>query len=108
MQYEPWMDKATPNDMPNDDLKFVAEKAGMKQALMLIFLLPGLNVSIPKNALRIVKERHIINEYDGTRFTINRLAVECESVYSKSCSVILIDYVPFFYNSKCVFRDTDI
>ena len=30
MQYEPWMDKATPNDMPNDDLKFVAEKAGMK------------------------------------------------------------------------------
>ena len=78
MQYEPWMDKATPNDMPNDDLKFVAEKAGMKQALMLIFLLPGLNISIPKNALRIVKERHIINEYDGTRFTINRLAVECD------------------------------
>ena len=50
MQYEPWMDKATPNDMPNDDLKFVAEKAGMKHALMLIFLLPALNVSIPKNA----------------------------------------------------------
>ena len=78
MQFEPWMEKATPNDMPNDDLKFVAEKAGMKQALMLIFLLPGLNVSIPKNALRIVKERHIINEYDGTRFTINKLAKECD------------------------------
>ena len=78
MQYEPWMDKATPNDMPNDDLKFVAEKAGMKQALMLIFLLPGLNVSIPKNALRKLKERYILNEYDGTKFSLNKLAVECE------------------------------
>lgn len=78
MQFEPWMEKATPNDMPNDDLKFVAEKAGMRQALMLIFLLPGLTVSIPKNALKTLKERHIINEYDGTRYTLNRLAVECD------------------------------
>ncbi len=78
MQYEPWMDKATPNDMPNDDLKFVAETVGMRQALLFVFLLSGYNVYIRKNALRLVRDKHIINEYDGTRYTINRLAKECD------------------------------
>lgn len=78
MEYEKWMDNVTPNDMPNEDLKYVAEKAGLKQALLLIFLLPGLTLNIPKNALKKLKERHIINEYDGTRYTLNRLAVECD------------------------------
>ena len=78
MQYEPWMDNATPNDMPNDDLKFVAETVGMRQAFLFIFLLSGLTVYVPKNALKLVKERHIINEYDGTRYTINKLAKECD------------------------------
>lgn len=77
MNYEPWMEKATPDDMPNEDLKYVAQQAGMRQAMMLIILLAGLTVYIPKNALQTVKKRHIINEYDGTRYTINRLAIEC-------------------------------
>ena len=78
MQFEPWMEKATPDDMPNDDLKYVAEKAGMRYALMLIFLLAGLTVNIPKNSFKKLKEKYIIKEYDGTRFTLNRLAVECD------------------------------
>ncbi|MBQ9245596.1 hypothetical protein IJ182_04945 [bacterium] len=78
MQYEPWMDKATPDDMPNADLKFVAETVGMRQALLFVFLLSGYNVYIPKNALRLVRDKHIINKYDGTKYTINILAKECD------------------------------
>ena len=78
MQYEPWMDKATPNDMPNDDLKYFAETVGMKQALLFVFLLSGVPVYIPKNSLRLIRDKHIINEYDGTKYTINRLAKECD------------------------------
>ncbi|MBR1626481.1 MAG: hypothetical protein IJ681_04975 [Bacteroidales bacterium] len=78
MQFEPWMEKATPNDMLNDDLKFVAETVGMRQALLLVFLLSGVYFYIPKNALRLVRDKHIINEYDGTKYTINRLAKECD------------------------------
>ena len=63
--------------MPNDDLKFIAESAGIKSALALIFCTPGLTVTIPKNSFKEVKERYIMSKYDGTKYSINRLAVDC-------------------------------
>ncbi|MBO6272996.1 hypothetical protein J6O48_09510 [bacterium] len=78
MQYEKWMEKITANDMPNEDLKYIAQNAGLKMALMLIFLLPGLSIYIPKLALKKLKEHYIMTEYDGTRTTLNRLAIECD------------------------------
>ena len=77
MDYKPWMDYIQPEDMPNDDLKFIAESAGIKSALALIFCTPGLTVTIPKNSFKEVKERYILNKYDGTKDSINRLAVDC-------------------------------
>lgn len=77
MNYKPWMDYIRPEDMPNDDLKFIAESAGIKSALALIFCTPGLTVTIPKNSFKEVKERYILNKYDGTKYSINRLAVDC-------------------------------
>ena len=78
MEYKPWMDFITPDDMPNDDLKFLAETAGIKSVLALIFSSPGLTVSIPKTAFKEVKERYILNNYDGRKYTINKMAVECD------------------------------
>ena len=52
MEFKPWMENITIEDMPNDDLKFVAQCAGIKTALTLIFCLPGLIVNIPKHALK--------------------------------------------------------
>ena len=77
MRYEKWIENVTPDDMPNDDLKYVAYNAGLKQALILIFLLPGLSLYIPKLGLKRLKENYIIKNYDGRRTTINRLAIEC-------------------------------
>ena len=78
IKLQPWMDKIDINDLPNDDLKFVAEMAGLYEALILIFVLPGITVNIPKNGLKRLKERYIIKEYDGTKLTLNRLVVECD------------------------------
>jgi len=78
MDFKPWMENITIEDLPNDDLKFVAQCAGIKAALTLIFCLPGLIVNIPKNALKKLKERYILKEYDGTKLTLNRLVIECE------------------------------
>ena len=50
MDYQPWMDYIKPDDMPNDDLKIIAESAGIRSALALIFCTPGLTVSIPTKA----------------------------------------------------------
>lgn len=77
MDYKPWMDYIKAEDMPNDDLKFIAESAGIRSALALIFCTPGLTVNIPKNSFREVKERYILHQYDGRKYTINRLAIEC-------------------------------
>ena len=73
MEFQPWMKNITADDMPNDDLKFIAENAGIKSALILILLLAGLTINIPKYSLRKLKEKYIMKE-----FTINRLAVECD------------------------------
>ena len=78
MDFKPWMENISIEDLPNDDLKFVAQCAGIKVALTLIFCLPGLIVNIPKHALKKLKERYILKEYDGTKMTLNRLVVECE------------------------------
>lgn len=78
MEFKEWMRSVTPNDMPNDDLKFVAENAGIKSAMALILLVPGVTVTVPKHALQTLKEKHIINSYDGTKFCLNKLAVDCE------------------------------
>ena len=67
MDYKPWMDLIKPEDMPNDDLKFIAESAGIKSALALIFCSPGLTVSIPKNPFREIKEKYIMSQYDGRK-----------------------------------------
>lgn len=78
MEYKPWMEYITIEDMPNDDLKFLAENAGIKPVLALIFSSPGLTVSIPKTSFKEVKEKYILSKYDGRKYTINKLAVECD------------------------------
>lgn len=77
MEFQEWMKNITADDMPNDDLKYIAENAGIRSALILILLLPGLTINIPKYALRKLKEKYIIKEFDGSKFTLNRLAIEC-------------------------------
>ena len=77
MDYKPWMDYIRPEDMPNDDLKFIAESAGIKSALALIFSTPRLKVTIPKNSFKEVKERYIMSKNNRTKYSINRLAVDC-------------------------------
>ena len=77
MEFKPWMNYITPNDMPNDDLKYVAEVAGIKSALALMFCSPGLCVAIPQDGFRLVKYRYIVNNYDGTKYMLNKLAVDC-------------------------------
>lgn len=77
MEYKPWMDYIKPEDMPNGDLKYIAETAGIKSALALIFCTPGLTVSIPQKPFKEVKERYIMENYDGTKYSLNKLAVDC-------------------------------
>ncbi len=77
MRFEKWMENVTIDDLPNDDLKLIAEVAGLKQAMLFIFLFSGVVVSIPNNPFTKLRDNYIMNHYDGTRTSINKLATEC-------------------------------
>lgn len=78
MQYKPWMDFITPDDIPNDDLRNVEAFAEYKTALALMLYCPGMTISVPTMRFSKAKRRYIESQYDGRKFTLNRLAVECE------------------------------
>ena len=66
----------TIEDMPNDDLLFVAKNCGIDVAVKMMLHLQGLSISIPRNALRKVIARYICEHYDGNN--IKQLAVDCQ------------------------------
>lgn len=74
----PWIKYITINDMPNDDLKVLAEKIGIEKTVETILELPGIAFTIPKKPFREAKERYIMEEYDGTKYSINQLALACD------------------------------
>jgi len=53
-------------DMPNNDMKLVAETMGVAFALALMRGLGGLQLSVPKNGLKKVFSRIIRDQYDGS------------------------------------------
>lgn len=80
MEFEmkPWMKNITSDDMPNEDLRFIAEKAGLKAALALLFFTPGLIVSIPKNYFKELKDKYILENYSGSKYSLNELCIKCD------------------------------
>lgn len=66
-----------PEDLPNEELKLVAEICGMEFALVLIQNFSGITIGVPKNALKKVIDEYITNKYDGTRTSQLKLAIEC-------------------------------
>ena len=61
----------------NDDLKNVEVLAKYETALALMLYCPGMTISVPTMRFSKAKRRYIERQYDGRKFTLNRLAVEC-------------------------------
>lgn len=66
----------TIEDMPNEDLLFVAKKCGVDVAIKLMLHLQGLSINVPRNSLRKVRARYIREHYNGKN--IRQLAVDCQ------------------------------
>ncbi len=73
-----WKNYIEMKDIPNDDLKIVAEIIGIKNTVDFILAAPGLLVSIPRKPFREAKERYILDVYDGTKYCLSKLAIECD------------------------------
>lgn len=66
----------TVNDLPNDDLKIVADIVGLSTAVKLLEDLPGILISIPKTGLNKCRNCYICKNYDGSKQSRVELAKE--------------------------------
>lgn len=61
-----WLNNITDEDMPNNDLRLVAESCGIEIAIRLLEELPGISIFIPKSGFKRIVEGKIREGYNGT------------------------------------------
>ncbi|MFI3301170.1 MAG: hypothetical protein R3Y28_07100 [Candidatus Gastranaerophilales bacterium] len=85
---KPWLKDIEKDDLPNEDLKIVAELIGISVAIKMMCELPGINISVPKNATLKARNKYIKKHYDGTKKSRYHLAKICDVsesyIYKKS------------------------
>ena len=78
MEFPPWTKLITIDDLPNDELKYLADIIGFPKVLEILMTVEqNMMVYIPKNPFRETKEKYILEHYDGTKYTMLKLAKEC-------------------------------
>lgn len=75
---KPWINEIDINDLPNEDLKIIAEIIGIDIAIKMMCELPGIAISIPKNATLKAKIKYVKKHYDGSKKSRYKLAKECD------------------------------
>jgi len=94
MNRNEWIDKLTIEDLPNEDMVFVANACGLEVAIKLLKDLPGLAINIPKTGMRKLVNKYVCENYSG--HNAKELALECGlsirqvyNVLDKKRSVVL-------------------
>jgi Mor family transcriptional regulator len=70
-----WREIIVFDDLPNEDMRAIASICGIEVVLKLMEHMPGLIINVPKNGMKKVKERYIIDNYDG--HNVKELALIC-------------------------------
>ena len=82
-----WIKDITIDDMPNTDMRLVAEACGIDVAVKLLEEMGGIQLSIPKNGFKKVIAKCICDNYNGRN--AKELALKCnvtERYVYKLCS----------------------
>lgn len=69
------------DDLPNEELKMVADNCGMFVAISLCVNMKGISINVPKQPFRELVKSRIWEKYDGTTDSLNKIAREYK--YSK-------------------------
>lgn len=75
---KPWIKNITENTLPNEDLKIVSSIIGLDATIKLMCELPGIIISIPKNATLLARTTYIKQHYDGSKKSRLELAKICD------------------------------
>lgn len=77
MQTPPWIDYITMENLPNEDLKIVAAIIGLSPTIQLMCEVPGMLISIPKNATLKARVEYVKKHYDGSKKSRYELSKAC-------------------------------
>jgi hypothetical protein len=74
-EYKDWLTKLEPEDMPNEDIRLVAECCGMDTAIKLLQEMGGVVICIPKLGGKRLYRRYIQEVCDGSVSSMRRIAL---------------------------------
>lgn len=74
-----WAKYITEENLPTDDLKFLCSIIGLEATKKLMFNAAGQKFSIHAHCNQKYKKQYIIDNFDGTKYTINKLVLACET-----------------------------
>ena len=77
MQTPPWIDYITMENLPNEDLKIVATIIGLTPTIQLMCEVPGMLISVPKNATLKARVEYVKKHYDGSKKSRYELSKTC-------------------------------
>jgi hypothetical protein len=77
MQTPPWIDYITMENLPNEDLKIVAAIIGLTPTVQLMCEVPGMLISVPKNATLKARVEYVKKHYDGSKKSRYELSKTC-------------------------------
>jgi len=73
----PWIDYITMENLPNEDLKIVAAIIGLAPTIQLMCEVPGMLISVPKNATLKARVEYVKKHYDGSKKSRYELSKTC-------------------------------
>lgn len=73
MQQEVVYRDVTAEDMPNEDMRLVADLCGIETAMSLLHNLDGISIYIPKSGLNTIKQRWI--RKNCSKYSVKEMAV---------------------------------
>lgn len=63
------------DDLPNDDMRLIADLLGLEAAFLMILKLGGIQLIVPKSGLKKLAKKYIKAKFDGSN--VKSLAIKC-------------------------------
>ena len=74
-----WAKYITEENLPTEDLQYLASIIGLEATKKLMFHAAGEKFSIHAHCNQKYKKQYMIDNFDGTKRSINKLVLQCET-----------------------------
>ena len=83
-----WAKYITEDNLPTEDLQFLCSIIGLEATKKLMIYAVGEKFSISKYCNQKYKKQYILDNYDGTKKTLNEIVINCDITIRYAYQVI--------------------